>query len=487
MTPSPSAAANSRISALASNRAIHRAFHWLHLYEQQLQRWHREFIAIPAPPFGEADRAAWFSTHFAEIGLTNAHVDPIGNALAELPSDNAVILSEASRTGSAASLLAGAGSEAKSKDPDGAEPSTTANSVSTTASHNNSPVILLSAHLDTIFPAGTDCTPHEDEEGRLHCPGATDNGAGLAALLAIAAALHFAQTEALYSPPMTILFAANVGEEGEGDLRGMRHLFSASPYAQRIRAAIALEGAGASSVVDRALGSRRLRVEITGPGGHSWADAGRPSPINALAAAITELTHLSLPSSPRTTLNCGTIAGGTSVNSIPSSATADLDLRSTSTKELDNLEHLVLSTLSKCVKAEARRGRNHNAHRQRDALRITVRRIGNRTAGHLPPDSALAISLRAVDRHLNLKTESRIGSTDANHPLSLGIPALAIGAGGAGGGIHTTEEWFSPHGRELALRRILLLLLDTCNTYSQAAAPKPKHAADNELQDVPSS
>jgi acetylornithine deacetylase/succinyl-diaminopimelate desuccinylase-like protein len=440
MTPSPAAAANSRITTLAADRAIHRAFHWLHLYEQQLRRWQREFVAIPAPPFGEADRADWFAARFTDLGLTNPHLDHVGNALAELPSP-----------------------------------------------HNTDSVILLSAHLDTIFPAGTDCTPREDEDGKLLCPGATDNGAGLAALLAIAAALHFAQTEAGYTPPMTILFAANVGEEGEGDLRGMRHLFSsASPYADRIRAAIALEGGGATSVVDRALGSRRLRVEITGPGGHSWADAGRPSPIIALAAALTELTHLTLPTNPRTTLNCGTISGGTSVNSIPSSATCDLDLRSTSTTELDSLESLVLSTLSRCVKTEARRGRTRDGHRHRETLRITVRRIGNRIAGQLPPDSALAVSLRAVDRQLSLKTESRIGSTDANLPLSLGIPALAIGAGGTGGGIHTLEEWYDPTGRELALRRILLLLLDTCNMYSQQTSPGENQIADSELQNTSS-
>jgi acetylornithine deacetylase/succinyl-diaminopimelate desuccinylase-like protein len=429
MTPSPSAAANTRITTLAADRAVHRAFHWLHLYEQQLQRWHREIVSIPAPPFGETDRALWFAARFETLGLTNAHLDPVGNALAELPSP-----------------------------------------------HTDN-VILLSAHLDTIFPPGTDCTPHDDDDGRLICPGATDNGAGLAALLAIAAALQFVQTEAMFTLPMTVLFAANVGEEGEGDLRGMRHLFSAaSPYAPRIRAAIALEGAGASSVVDRALGSRRLRVEITGPGGHSWADAGLPNPINALAAALTELTNTTLPSNPRTTFNCGTISGGTSVNAIPSSATADLDLRSTSTKELDSLESLVLSTLSRCVKAEARRGRNRDGQHLRDALRITVRRIGNRIAGQLPPDSSLAISLRAVDRHLSLKTESRIGSTDANLPLSLGIPALAIGAGGTGGGIHTLEEWFDPTGRELALRRILLLLLDTCANYAKESSAKQSPA-----------
>ncbi len=410
MTPAPSTLANTRITALAADRTIHRAFHWLHLYEQQLQRWHSEFLAIPAPPFGEAARATWFLSRFTELGLTNPHIDHEGNALAELPSHNS----------------------------------------------EQQPIILLSAHLDTIFPAGADCTPRVDEHGKLLCPGATDNGAGLTALLAIAAALRYAQL----TPAATILFAANVGEEGEGDLRGMRHLFARSPYAQRIQTAIALEGCGTGTLVDRALGSRRLRVEITGPGGHSWADAGRPSPINALASAIAALTQLALPSNPRTTLNCGTISGGTSINSIPSSATADFDLRSTSTEELESLETLVLSTVSKCVKTEARRGR------ARDALRLQIRRIGDRTAGALPSDSSLAISLRAVDRHLNIRTESRIGSTDANLPLSLGIPALAIGAGGTGGGIHTTEEWYSPTNRELALRRILLLLLDTCNLHA---------------------
>src|ERR1700748_1871166 len=202
MTPSPAAAANARITH--------------------------------PPPFGEADRAAWFAKRFADLGLTNAHVDAIGNALAELPSTS--VLKE---TGFSSSVSDSEIDEASAPEE----------------SAQNSPVILLSAHLDTIFPAGTDCTPREDEDGRLLCPGATDNGAGLTALLAIAAALHFAQTEAGYTLPMTILFAANVGEEGEGDLRGMRHLFdTASPYAQRIRACIALEGGGSTPVVDRALG-----------------------------------------------------------------------------------------------------------------------------------------------------------------------------------------------------------------------------------------
>ncbi|MBW4037259.1 MAG: M20/M25/M40 family metallo-hydrolase [Acidobacteria bacterium] len=409
-----SAADHNRIVTLAADRAVHQAFRWLHLHEPQMRRWQMDFLAIPAPPFQEADRAAWFRDQLHQLGLANAHIDAEGNAIAELQAPGST----------------------------GAED-----------------LVLLSAHLDTVFPAGTDCRPREDGP-RILCPGACDNGAGLTALLAIASAL----VQARIKPVSTIVFSANVGEEGEGDLRGMRYLFSnASPYAGRIRCALALEGAGDTTVVDRALGSRRLRVRITGPGGHSWADAGRPNPIMALATALVELGRLTLPAKPRTTLNYGIISGGSSVNSIPERASADLDLRSTSALELDRLELAVLNTLSRVF---------NNAETSRSAtpLKLHVERIGNRASGILPPTSPLFTSLRAVDRHLGLTTETRIGSTDANLPLSIGIPALAIGAGGSGSGIHTLQESYDPTGRELALRRILLLLLDACSLTASAAA-----------------
>ena len=391
------AADNARISALASNRLIHKTFAWLHLHEPQIRRWQLEAIAIPAPPFQEHLRAAYFLQQFQQLGLINPHIDSEGNALAELP-----------------------------------------------ATDNKTPIILLSAHLDTVFPAGTDCTP-TIEESRIYAPGACDNASGLAALLALAAALQHASI----TPACTILFAANVGEEGEGDLRGMRHLFNPkSPYSTRIKAAIAFEGSGTETVVDRALGSRRLRITVTGPGGHSWADAGRPNPILALSAALLAISRIPLPRNPRTTLNVGTISGGTSVNSIPPSATADIDLRSTSAAQLDRVELAILKTLQSTIDND---------------LHLHATRIGDRLPGILPESSQLHRSLRAVDRHLRLATDSRIGSTDANLPLSLGIPALAIGAGGTGGGMHTLAEWYDPTGRDLALRRILLLLLDTCS------------------------
>ena len=232
----------------------------------------------------------------------------------------------------------------------------------------------------------------------------------------------------------------------------MRQLFSSqSEYFQRIAAAIAIDAPGNATVIDRALGSRRLRVTITGPGGHSWADFGRPNPVVALSAAIQAIAKLKLPTNPRTTLNVGTISGGTSVNSIPSSVSAGLDIRSTSALELDRIELAVLQTLDASLKP------------YKGELRLHVERIGDRPSGALSPSSPLAQTLRAVDRHLSIKTSAHVGSTDANLPMSLNIPALAIGAGGAAGNMHTIHEWFDPTGRDLALRRILMLLLDLCS------------------------
>ncbi|MGI4830476.1 MAG: M20/M25/M40 family metallo-hydrolase [Janthinobacterium lividum] len=402
-----------RLAALAADAGLHRAFGWLHLNELQLRRWQLEFLPIAAPPFGEGDRARWFCDRFVEFGLMKAHIDAEGNAIALLP-------------GHTGSLETGA--------------------------------IVLSAHLDTVFPAEINCTPREDGD-IIRGPGACDNGAGLAALLGLAAALQRSGLQ----PPCPVIFVANVGEEGEGDLRGMRHLFASPPFDAEIAAVIALEGAGNALVVDRALGSRRLRATVTGPGGHSWADADRPNPILALSSALLAITRVHLPKQPRTTLNVGRLQGGTSVNSIPASATADLDLRSTSEMALDRLELTVLTRLSAEIEAETA-GENSGTV----PLSLHIERTGHRAVGALAADSFLMHSLRAVDRHLGIATELRIGSTDANLPLSLGVPALAIGAGGIGGGLHTAGEWYDPTGRELALRRVLLLLLDCCTHVAQA-------------------
>jgi tripeptide aminopeptidase len=410
-------AAQQRIARLATLTAVHRAFHWLHLHQPQLRQWQLELVRIPAPPFGESARASHFLKHFHALGLSNIHLDDAGNALAELSPS----------------------------------PSSTPYSLPPTPCLPT-PCLLLSAHLDTVFPAGTPLEPVEATDSpRIHAPGICDNAAGLTALLAIAAALRYAHI----TPPIPILFAANVGEEGEGDLRGMRHLFERGPYRDRIAAAIALEGSGTSAVVTRALGSLRFRVTITGPGGHSWADAGTHNPILILSQALTAVAALKLPTSPLTTLNVGHISGGTSINSIPESATALLDIRSTDPTQL-----VATATAAQRIFDET----VATFTTQRTTTpppKLHIETIGNRPAATLPTDSPLLLTLRAVDRHLTIRTEQRLGSTDANIPIFRGIPAIAIGTGGTGGGIHTLQEWYDPTGRETALRRILLTLLDT--------------------------
>lgn len=404
-----SATVQQRITRLATLTAVHRAFHWLHLHQPQLRQWQLDMVRIPAPPFGESARATWFLDRFHQLGLTNIHLDEEGNTLAELAS------------------------------PEVTSP--------------NAPVILLSAHLDTVFPVGTICEPTESGP-RIYAPGICDNAAGLTALLGIAAALHYANI----APPIPILFAANVGEEGEGDLRGMRHLFERGSYRNRIASAIALEGGGTSTVVTKALGSIRLRITVTGPGGHSWLDAGEPNPIFILSSILANIASIELPVEPATTVNVGYISGGTSINSIPEGATALLDVRSTDPDHLKTIETVIHQICNRFLDLS-------NAQKiTTNKSRITIQNIGNRPAASLPENSPLLDTLRAVDRHLTLRTEARLGSTDANIPMSLDIPAIAIGTGGTGGGIHTLQEWYDPTGRETALRRILLMLLDLTQT-----------------------
>jgi tripeptide aminopeptidase len=238
----------------------------------------------------------------------------------------------------------------------------------------------------------------------------------------------------------------------------VRHFYGESVLAGRIAAHVILDGAGADSAVTQALGSRRYTARISGPGGHSFTDAGTPNPIAAMASALAALAETQLPEEPRTTLNVGTIHGGTSVNSIPESAEASVDFRSTSIDQILRLEvafHRAVEDAVEHWNALAETGQN----RSRGQLTFAIEKIGDRPAGGLPGDSPLLEALRAVDRHLNLKTDLRLGSTDANIPLSLGVPAISIGAGGEGGGAHTQAEWFSAKDRELGLKRVLLLTL----------------------------
>lgn len=313
---------------------------------------------------------------------------------------------------------------------------------------NEKEVVVLSAHLDTVFPAGTDVRVRR-EGSRMLAPGISDNGTGLAALAAIARAIHEAQIK----PQRTILFVADVGEEGEGNLRGMRALVDA--YRNRLKAVVVLDGAGTDHVTTIALASRRLEVVINGPGGHSWSDFGMPNPINALVRGSVRFINTRVPASPRTTFNLGQIEGGTSINSIPYEARLKVDVRSESESELARLE----SALRECMAYGVRDEMESSRDRQHGKLEWKVELLGSRPGGELAAQSPLLAALRAADAILGNESRIERSSTDANIPLSLGIDAISIGAGGSGGGAHSLQEWYDPMGREMGLKRALLTLL----------------------------
>jgi acetylornithine deacetylase/succinyl-diaminopimelate desuccinylase-like protein len=354
---------------------------------------------IPAPPFQEAERAAAVKVLLAEAGL-QAQIDKAGNVIGE---------------------LRGA---------------------------NEREIAVIAAHLDTVFPPGTEVKVRR-EGSRMTAPGISDNGSGLAALVALARAVQFAHLKT----QRTILFVADVGEEGEGNLRGMRAIVDA--YRGKLKGVVVLDGSGTDHVTTKALASRRLEAQITGPGGHSWSDFGMPNPINALVRGSVRFINTKVPASPRTTFNIGQIEGGTSVNSIPYEARLKVDIRSESEDELTRLE----SALRECIIAGVRDEMESARDRSKGKLEWKVELLGSRPGGELSPDSPLLGALRAADEFVGNQSRIERSSTDANVPLSLGIEAISIGAGGNGGGAHSLQEWYDSAGRELGLKRALLTVL----------------------------
>ena len=365
---------------------------------------------IPAPSFQEEKRADAVAVLLAEQGLA-VQRDELGNVIGELKG---------------------------SSDQD---------------------VVMLTAHLDTVFPQNTDVKIKREGE-RILAPGISDNGTGLAALIAVARAVHLSKIR----PRETILFAANVGEEGEGNLRGMRALVDA--YRTKVKAVIVLDGSGIDHVTTRALASKRIEVVVTGPGGHSWSDFGMPNPINAMVRGSVRFINTKVPTSPRTTFNLGQVEGGTSVNSIPYEARLKVDLRSESEDEIVRME----SALRDCMAAGVRDEMDSSRDRSRGKLDWKVNLIGSRPGGELSANSDLLAALVAADDVVANRSRIERSSTDANIPLSMGIDAIAIGAGGNGGGAHSLQEWYDPSGREVGLKRILLTLLGV----SGIAAEKSK-------------
>jgi len=393
-----------RMSQLAQtfqNSQVQTALAWFKPHLSWINDEQARLTEIPAPPFAEASRAQAVKVLLAAVGL-EVHIDKTGNVIGE---------------------LRGA---------------------------NEKEIVLLAAHMDTVFPAGTDVKVRRDKN-RMSAPGISDNGTGLVSLVALARAVH----EARIKPQRTLLFVADVGEEGEGNLRGMRALVDA--YRDRLKAVVVMDGSGIDHVTTKALASRRIEAVISGPGGHSWSDFGIPNPINALVRASVRFLNTRVPANPRTTFNLGQIEGGTSVNSIPHEARLKVDIRSEGEDELLRLEN----ALRECMAAGVRDEMDSARDRSKGKLEWKVDILGNRPGGELAADSPLLAALRAADDYTANTSRPERASTDANIPLSVGIDAIAIGAGGNGGGAHSLQEWYEPEGRETGLQRVLLTLLGT--------------------------
>src|ERR1700678_3743673 len=399
------------VARLAASPEVRSAYNWLRTQEPQLAQWQMEMARIAAPPFGESARGAWLAERFREIGLDDVRIDDVGNVFGTHPGF----------------MGYGAGQR----------------------------YVALSAHIDTVFPANTPLNIRQ-QGSRIYGPGVSDNGAGVTAMLGIAALLRAVRLR----HALPFVFIGNVGEEGEGDLRGMRHIYSTPRWKDSIAYSVVLDGAGADTIVAEALGSRRFEVIVRGPGGHSWSDFGAPNPIVILAKAIETFTATPVPTSPKTTFNIGVIRGGTSVNSIPESASMKVDIRSTSMAEMERLEQTLRMALSRAVEDETMTAEMRSQAQKRPAgVSCEVVAIGNRPAGELAAGARVLHVIRAGDAQLNKARQGQRASTDANIPLSLGLEAIAIGGGGSGGGAHPLQEWFDSNGRELGLKRILLTML----------------------------
>jgi tripeptide aminopeptidase len=396
---SPHAPRQAQAPRLTDSARVRAALDWSTSNISWINDQQARITEIPAPPFQEAQRAAAVKELLAQAGLTT-QIDKTGNVIGELRGVN----------------------EKES--------------------------IVVAAHLDTVFPAGTELKVHR-EGSRMTAPGISDNGTGVAALLALAHAMQFAHLR----PQRTILFVGDVGEEGEGNLRGIRVLVDA--YREKLKGFIVLDGSGTDHVTTKALASRRLEALITGPGGHSWSDFGMPNPINALVRGSVRFINTKVPVSPRTTFNIGQIEGGTSVNSVPHEARLKVDIRSESEDELTRLE----SALRECIIAGVRDEMESARDRSKGKLEWKVELLGSRPGGELAPDSPLLAALRTADEIVGNQSRIERSSTDANIPLSLGIDAISIGAGGSGGGAHSLEEWYDSAGRENGLKRALLTIL----------------------------
>ena len=385
-------------SQIFSAPQVRRALEYLKTIEPETTNDQIRACEIPAPTFQEQRRAEHFKRRFAELGLKNVRIDAIGNVIGE-------------RHG------AGRG-----------------------------PTLVLAAHLDTVFPEGTDVKVKRNGS-TLSGPGIGDDCRGLAVILAVARALNEAKVET----EGTILFVANVGEEGLGDLRGVRSLFN-NELKGRITHFISVDGTGLE-VTNTAVGVVRYRVTIRGPGGHSYGAFGLASPIHALGRAIEKISRFQVPKQPKTTFNVGRIEGGTSVNSIAHTAWMEVDMRSESAEELQKLEAEFKRVTQEALDEENARGAGPHK------LTAEMKVVSQRPAGVTPADSPIVKIAMEADAALGIKTKLTSGSTDSNIPINLGVPAITIDGGGEGRGAHSLDESFDTTDSHVGTQRALLIVL----------------------------
>ena len=348
-------------------------------------RFVRELIAlneIPAPPFKEAARAKAFLAMLKESGLSDVELDAEGNAMG---------------------VRKGTG---------------------------DGPMLAVVAHLDTVFPEGTSVKVKRDGT-RLHAPGIADNTRGAALLLALVRAMNAAR----FRTTGDILFVGNVGEEGEGDLRGVKFLLHKGKYKDRIKKFVAIDGGEQGTITRGGVGSLRYRVSFRGPGGHSYGAFGLVNPAFAMGGAIAKFSRLQVPAAPRTTFNVGVVSGGTSVNSIPAEVQMVVDMRSVSCAELKKLNGAFLALVRESVDEE-------NAARSTREGKISAdpKLIGDRPCGETALDSPIVRTATAAVKAFGLAPSYGISSTDSNVPMNMGIPAITIGRG-VGGRSHSPDEW----------------------------------------------
>jgi acetylornithine deacetylase/succinyl-diaminopimelate desuccinylase-like protein len=383
---------------VSSSPQVRRALDYLKASEPETIEEQVRICEVPAPPFKEQDRAAYFKRRFTELDLKNARIDQEGNVIGERPGASA------------------------------------------------NPRLVFSAHLDTVFPEGTDVRVKRNGTV-LRAPGIGDDCRGLTVMLAVVRALNEARIET----QGTILFVGTVGEEGLGDLRGVRHLFNGE-LKGKITHFISVDGTGLD-LTSGAVGSYRYRVTYRGPGGHSYGAFGLPSPIHALGRAIEKISRFEVPKQPKTTFNVGRIEGGTSVNSIAHTAWMEVDMRSESATELAKVDAAFKQAVQAALDEE-------NALRPSDRkLTVEVKQVGARATGNQPPDAPIVKTALAAGEALGIRANLRAGSTDSNIPISLGIPAITISGGGLGRGAHSLEESFDTANSHLGTQRALLIAL----------------------------